>query len=81
MNPKNAIEILTEDIHHPTAKFTPELVEAEKLGIEALKRFIAMREDPYCRGFWPLLGETEEFCKFCGIAHTGIECPDRGGEK
>ncbi len=55
-----AIKILTEDTQHPTAGFMPELKEAEKLGIEALKqikkdRFMA---HPYCLN--PLPGETKD---------------------
>ncbi|GAJ18951.1 unnamed protein product, partial [marine sediment metagenome] len=58
MKLEKAIEILTEDINHPTAKFTPDLVDAEKLGIEALRRL--ERERKHGRaGVWTRLpGET-----------------------
>ena len=54
-----AIEILTEDLNHPTAQFMPELQKAEKLAIEALKR---VKDNPIVPEFHfraPLPGETE----------------------
>jgi len=60
MTLEEAIEILTKDTQHPTAGFMPDLVEAEKLGIAALK---AWREASINQR-WPstmrLPGETKE---------------------
>lgn len=55
-----AIETFTEDFNHPTAHFMPELQEAEKLGIEALKRFRYARKHHLLITPTLLPGETEE---------------------
>lgn len=60
MKIEKAIEILTEDINHPTAQFMPELQEAEKLGIEALKRIREIRPFGNNPGISYLPGETED---------------------
>ena len=54
-----AIETLNEDINHPTAQFMPDLQEAQKLGIEALKRVKEARTRVYFITRTPLPGETE----------------------
>lgn len=76
-----AIEILTESINLPEELLDQELDDAIKLLIEAGKRVNLVREQGDLVGPGLLPGETKEYCKFCGIAHTDIECPDRGGEK
>lgn len=81
MKLEKAIEILNQDLTwtYP-AKFN-DLQDAMKLGSEALKEVKRARKgDPALDGEL-LPSETEECCKFCGIAHTGIECPDRGETK
>ena len=55
-----AIEMLTEDINHPTAAFLPKLREAEQLGIEALKLIKRLRDKSYNYRIPLLLGETEK---------------------
>ena len=55
-----AIKILTEDAQHPTAGFMPELKEAEKLAIEALRVIESMRRIAVLDKDNPLPGETEE---------------------
>ncbi len=62
-----AIERLREDIQHPTAKFMPDLLKAEQLGIEALERLRDLRKhEPqtlsttWKRIFSKLPSETEE---------------------
>jgi len=39
-----AIKILRQDTEHPTAQFMPDLLKAEKLGIEALERLKEARK-------------------------------------
>lgn len=39
-----AIKVLKEDTEHPTARFLPDLLKAEQLGIEALERIRAIRK-------------------------------------
>ena len=56
IKPERAIEILTEDSLHPTAKFMPELVEAVLLGIEALKCLSLLHSEEYEP---PLLNDKE----------------------
>lgn len=60
MKLEKAIEILNEDINHPTAQFMPELQDAQKLGIEALKRIHAIRTHRSYSVQPSLPGETEE---------------------
>ena len=54
-----AIKILTEDTQHPTAGFMPELKEAEKLGIEALKFYEVIKADGLRSKAFRLPSETE----------------------
>jgi len=60
MTPDKAIEILTlmgtPDFHG----HTEDILDARKLGIEALKRHQAQRNCPYCVIMEPLPGETED---------------------
>jgi len=55
-----AIELLKTDIQHPTASFMPDLVEAEKLGIEALKRVKECGHPARCGLLERLPGEDPE---------------------
>lgn len=81
MTLEKAIELIKQDIANEP-NFTPlKFSEAKQLGIEAGKRLREIRRWPGVDAHIPLPGETSDYCKFCGIAHTGIECPDRGGEK
>lgn len=60
MNIEEAIEELKKDIAHPTAKYTPDLQKAERLGIEALEKVKAVREGREWVGIGLLPSETEE---------------------
>lgn len=54
-----AIELVEEDTKHPTAQFTPELVKAEKLLIEAGKCIEHLRSKVYYYRIPLLPGETK----------------------
>jgi len=55
-----AIKILMEDTQHPTAGFMPDLLEAERLGIGALKRVMQMRAVKDNIALRLLIGETKK---------------------
>jgi len=55
-----AIEILSEDLSHHRAKFLPDLVEAESLAIEALKREVNYRLAHSDVAPYLLPGESED---------------------
>lgn len=55
-----AIEINQDTDLAFAGEFNQEQSNAIQLGIEALKRFQQQRQDPHCRGFWHLPGETKE---------------------
>jgi len=81
MTLEEAIEIKETELGGSVEHSDEELREADMLSIEALNLVISFRNTHIAGYIPPLLGETEDYCKFCGIAHTGLECPDRGGEK
>jgi hypothetical protein len=60
MTIEEAIQALEGAIHHPTALYEPVLADAEKLGIEALKRVKELRDIHSMSSGIPLPGETEE---------------------
>lgn len=58
MNIDKAIKILTDDLDHPTEHLYAKHREAEKLGIEALKRCQELRKYTDPNTYMPLPGET-----------------------
>lgn len=81
MKLQKAIEILNKYL--PTNRWppNPDLAAAMQLGIEAAKYTLSARDSSGVPPYTLLPGETSTFCKFCGLPHPGIECPDRGSEK
>jgi len=60
MNIPKAIEILSAMEEIATTSLEYDDRDALKIGIKALERFQEQRQDPHCRGFWKLPGETED---------------------
>lgn len=59
MTVKEAIEILSDSAHRGITTFNQDYKDAQKLGIEALKRIKQCRFPPYGRMEDTLPGETE----------------------
>ena len=55
-----AMEILAESAYHGSTTFNEDYKDAQKLGIEALKRLKEHREDQIDITYRALPGETEE---------------------
>lgn len=81
MKLEKAIEILRDHVDWCDPVKEKDTYDALKLGIEAGKCVLAIRHHPFPDSLIQLPGETEEHCKYCGLAHTGVECPSREGEK
>ncbi|MBA7590974.1 hypothetical protein ES708_33119 [subsurface metagenome] len=60
MNLAQAIEIKEDTLYKRHLHHQDKIDEADRLSIEALKRFEQQRQDPHCRGFWKLPGETKD---------------------
>lgn len=81
MTLQEAIEIKETEL--AAGGYEPESKEerAIKLLIEAGKRCLLIRSPGGVTTPILLPGETKEQCKYCGLAHTALDCPSREGEK
>lgn len=63
MTLKEAIEIKQKALDTGIVADPDDERTADLMSLEALKRFQQQRQDPHCRGFWRLPGETKEQIK------------------
>jgi len=81
MKLEEAIKLLHKYRHIDDDLCIEDVNAALELGIEAIKAWKALRDNPGMSFDALLPGETRDYCKFCGLAHADIECPSRAGER
>lgn len=77
MTLEEAIELNNKLLKTGNYDVDPKYTKAIALGIEALKAVKNCQDtdDIDVPNFLP--GQTEEYCKVCGIVHTDTECPEK----